>query len=126
MVPFGALFTIAGARINEYGLKVITALLPDAPTGVVPGPFLIEHVLLSVAVAVPLVALARHEESTGRRLGIGVFYGLAFHVAVNSLLLPFAFDHPTPWQLGWAVILPSLVVHLVYGATVGILARESR
>lgn len=45
-------------------------------------------------------------------------YGALYYVAVNSLALPLYFGDPLPWILGWAVVLPSLLVHVVFGVSV--------
>jgi len=55
----------------------------------------------------------------------GAIYGLAFYVAVNSFALPWIFGDSTPWQLGLAVVAPSLIVHLEYGAIIAIVAERS-
>jgi hypothetical protein len=33
------------------------------------------------------------------------------------------FGDPTPWQSGFNVIYPSLLVHLAFGASIGLTAR---
>jgi uncharacterized membrane protein YagU involved in acid resistance len=57
------------------------------------------------------------------RLLVGAVYGAAFYAAVNSSALPFAFGDPTPWELGFGTVYPSLVVHIVYGFSVALVAR---
>lgn len=68
-------------------------------------------------VAAPLLPWLDGRARTGARLLSGLAYGAVFYVAVNSLALPIAFGDPTPWSLGFSVVYPSLVIHLVYGLT---------
>jgi hypothetical protein len=46
------------------------------------------------------------------------------YVVLNAWALPLAFGDPAPWRLGFDVVYPSLVVHLVYGAVLGWLATK--
>ena len=48
----------------------------------------------------------------------------AYYVAVNSLALPVFFGDPLPWQLGAATALPSLVGHIIYGASIGLTSKR--
>ena len=54
----------------------------------------------------------------------GTLYGAAHYVAVNALALPLFFGDPLPFQLGLQIVYPSLVVHLVFGASIGLTARR--
>jgi uncharacterized membrane protein YagU involved in acid resistance len=86
----------------------------------------LQHLAISWVVAVPLLLLLGRFSRERDRLLVGLAYGGAFYVAVNSLALPLAFGDPTPWRLGFAVVAPSLWIHLVYGFTVAWLARPAR
>jgi len=123
MIPFAALFRFLGLRINEYGRKTLELVVgPVAP----PWQHVLtfgQHLLISWAAAIPLLLLLRRSEGRRARLAIGLAYGAAFYVVVNSWGLPLYFGDPTPWTLGFATVLPSLAVHLVYGAGVGLAAR---
>jgi hypothetical protein len=124
MIPFAAVFRIHGLRINEYGRKTLELLV-----GVVPSPLhdlltLIQHLIISWIVAVPLILAFRRVAEQHTRVLVGALYGAGFYVAVNSLALPFVFGDPTPWTLGWRTVYPSLVVHLVYGIVIGLAARQ--
>lgn len=123
MIPFAAFFRARGLRINEYGAKTLELLV-----GPVAGPLhylltLIQHLAISWIVAVPLILWLGRVSRPRDRIGSGLVYGAGFYVAVNSLALPLAFGDPTPWQLGFETVYPSLVVHLVYGLVVALLAR---
>ena len=54
----------------------------------------------------------------------GASYGAAYYGVVNSLALPLYFGDLTPWQLGWATIYPSLIGHMVYGASIGFTSQR--
>jgi len=51
----------------------------------------------------------------GAAITMGIAYGAAYYVAINSLALPLYFGDELPWNLGAAVITPSLVVHVAFG-----------
>ena len=126
MIPFAALFQRLGLRVNEYGRKTLGLFVGDVSPPVHHLLTFIQHLAISWVVAVPLLLLLDgHSRKRDRLLG-GLAYGSAFYVAVNSLALPFAFGDPTPWRLGFAVVYPSLFVHIVYGFTVAWLARPAR
>lgn len=125
MIPFAAVFRSAGLRINEYGAKTLRLFVGDL-TG--PGYFALtfaQHMLISVFAALPLLLALRFVPQRGQRLLLGTAYGAGFYVVVNSIALPLAFGDPTPWQLGFETVYPSLVVHLVYGFVVAWFARAS-
>jgi len=123
MIPFAALFRFLGLRINEYGPKTLELVVgPVAP----PWQHVLtlgQHLSISWLATLPLLLLLRRSARRGGRLTIGLAYGAAFYVVVNSWGLPLYFGDPTPWALGFETVLPSLVVHLVYGAGVGLVAR---
>lgn len=47
-----------------------------------------------------------------------------YYVVVNSLALPIYFGDPTPWQIGWPTIYPSLIGHINFGASIGLTSRR--
>jgi hypothetical protein len=123
MIPFAALFRARGLRINEYGAKTLELLV-----GKTDGPLhfllmLALHLAISCVVAVPLILVLGRMARLRDRILLGLAYGAGFYVVVNSLALPFAFGDPTPWQLGFETVYPSLSVHLVYGFVVALLAH---
>ena len=125
MVPFAVIFQRLGLRVNEYGRKTLALLIGDVSA---PLQFLftfIQHLAISWVVAVPLLMLLGRRSRRRDQLLVGLAYGASFYVAVNSLALPFAFGDPTPWRLGFAVVYPSLLIHLVYGFTIALLARPA-
>ncbi len=118
MVPFGILLRATGHRVNVYGELLIQTLLGHPS----PVAMFVQHLAIGGASAVPLAFLLRRTRAAP--LPLGLAYGAAMWVAVNSFALPLAFGRATPWQLGWEAIWPSLLVHLVYGiATALFIAR---
>jgi uncharacterized membrane protein YagU involved in acid resistance len=71
------------------------------------------------AIVVPVRINARH-----RPILAGAAYGALYCVAVNSLALPIFFGDPTPWQPGAATLLPSLIGHVVFGASIGLTSKR--
>lgn len=126
MIPFAVAFQRLGLRVNEYGRKTLELFFGSVPP---PAHYLltfIQHLAISWVVAVPLLLVLERISRKRDRLLVGLAYGAAFYVAVNSLALPLAFGDPTPWRLGFATVYPSLFIHLVYGFTVAMLARPAR
>jgi hypothetical protein len=125
MIPFAALFRGLGLRVNEYGRKTLELLVGDVASPLREVLMLAQHLLISWIAALPLLLLVSGRV-VGRRNRVlaGAAYGTGFYVAINSLALPLAFGDPTPWQLGLLTVVPSLVIHLVYGVVLGLTAPE--
>lgn len=119
MMPFGFLFKLLGLRVGHYGPK-LAALLFDEPTWIV---LLVQHLVIGWVSALPLLVILVRFRSLAAPTAIGAAYGLAYYVVVNSFALPLFFGDPTPWQSGFNVIYPSLSVHVVFGACIGLTAR---
>ena len=120
MVPFGLAFRLSGLRIGYYGPK-FASLFVNEPTR----PLLfIQHIVIGWISAVPLVALISSSRANWSPAAVGTLYGIAYYVLVNSLALPLYFGDRLPWQIGIGTVLPSLVIHIVFGVTVGLLARR--
>jgi len=124
MVPVGLAFRALDLRIGHYGQKLVALTFGSLP----PVPFrvvsMVEHFAIGWLSAAPLLVLL---VAMKRRLPawvVGALYGAAYYVALNSLLLPWAFGDPTPWTLGPLTILPSLVIHLVFGISVALTSRH--
>jgi len=119
MMPFGFLFKLLGLRVGYYGPK-LAVLLFGEPTWVV---LLVQHFVIGWVSAFPLLLILKRFQSLAAPAAIGAVYGLAYYVIVNSLALPMFFGDATPWQSGFNVIYPSLLVHLAFGASIGLTAR---
>jgi hypothetical protein len=120
MMPFGALFRWLGLRVGHYGPKFAAWLF-----GTEPGPVLLfaQHLVLGWLSALPLLlvlVLPLRALATRRaRLVVSAAYGAGYYAAVNALGLPWFFGDPSPLLLGWPVVYPSLVVHVVFGLVIG-------
>lgn len=124
MIPFGLIFSILGLRINHYGQKIILLFFSDFPAGLRFMMFVIEHLIISWIAAIPLIMMLLIYRQIAPVI-LGILYGVAFYVCINSLLLPLAFGDLTPWRLPFTkAILPSLLVHIVYGATIALVTRS--
>lgn len=119
IVPLAPLFMWMGLRIGHYGPK-FAALFVDDPQ---PWMLFAQHMIIGWISAVPLLWILVTTPLGRRPLIAGASYGAAYYVAVNSLALPLSFGDPTPWQLGWATVLPSLVGHMAYGLSIGLTSR---
>jgi uncharacterized membrane protein YagU involved in acid resistance len=114
MMPAGLLFRALGMRIGHYGPKFASLYL-DAPG---PAALFLQHLVLGWVSALPLCLLPLDRVSVWSALAIGALYGAAYYVAINALALPLYFGDPLPWDLGAGVVVPSLIVHLVFGIAV--------
>lgn len=126
MIPFAAMFRRLGLRVNEYGRKTLALLVGDTSQETHYLLTFLQHLVISWVAAVPLLLMLAGIPDRRSRTLVGLAYGATFYVAMNSLALPLAFGDPTPWRLGFAVVYPSLSIHLVYGAVIGMLARPGR
>lgn len=116
MIPPGLILLLALERpIDVYGELLARTLFGSAR----PWSLALVHLATSWGMAAPLVGLVATRSHRAGLLG-GVAYGAAIWLGANSLLLPALFGRPTPWQLGWSAIWPSLAVHLVYGVATGL------
>jgi hypothetical protein len=120
MMPFGFAFRALGLRVGHYGPKFAALFVND------PGPAFqfAQHIVLGWLSAAPLVLLLCWRRVTLPPVVAGSVYGVAYYVAVNSLALPLYFGDELPWQKGIATVIPSLVIHLVFGACVGYFSRH--
>jgi len=123
MIPFAAVFRAFGLRINEYGRKTLELLVGEVAPPLHYLLTFMQHLVISWFAAVPLLVLLGSIADRRARLLVGAVYGAAFYAAINSLALPFAFRDPTPWELGFDTVYPSLVVHIVYGLSIALVAR---
>lgn len=122
MMPAGFLFRALEMRVGHYGPKFAELYLSS------PGPaaLFIQHIVLGWVSAVPLTLLPLHRMPHGSAWIVGAGYGALYYVVVNSLALPIYFGDPLPWSLGWSVVMPSLVVHVVFGVGVALVIRGLR
>jgi hypothetical protein len=120
MMPFGFLFQFLGLRVGHYGPKLAALLLDDPSRPIL----FVQHIVIGWFSALPLLVILLRFHRAVSATAMGMAYGFLYYVLVNSLALPLFFGDPTPWRLGFNVIYPSLVVHLAFGACIGLTARK--
>nr|WP_297355014.1 hypothetical protein [uncultured Caldimonas sp.] len=120
MMPFGLAFRALGMRVGHYGPK-FAALFVDDPGR---GFLFMQHIVLGWVSALPLLVLFASMERRASPVLLGSLYGAAYYVLVNALALPLYFGDRMPWQLGIGYVIPSLVVHIVFGACVGLVSQR--
>ena len=120
IVPLSPLFKAMGLRIGHYGPK-FAALFIDNPQ---PWHLFVQHLLIGWLSALPLLVVLLLTPASRWPVLAGTAYGAGYYVVVNSLGLPLYFGDPTPWELGWSTVLPSLLGHLVDGACIGFVSRN--
>lgn len=119
MMPAGFLFKQLGLRVGHYGPK-LGAVLFGEPSQLV---LFVQHLVIGWLSAIPLLFILLATRCGKFPVLTGTLYGIAYYVLVNSLILPLAFGDPTPWRLGFSFIYPSLIVHIIFGASIGFTAR---
>jgi hypothetical protein len=124
MIPFAAFFRSRGQRINEYGRKTLELVVGDVAPPLQHLLTFVQHMIISWTAALPFLLLLPHLPGRRARVAFGAAYGAGFYVVMNSLALPLAFGDPTPWQLGWATVYPSLTIHLIYGIVLALVAHR--
>jgi hypothetical protein len=120
MMPFGAVFRVAGYRVGHYGPKFAGLFVSE------PGPVFLffQHIILGWLSAAPLVAWLLLRRTNWSPVVLGAGYGALYYVLVNSLGLPLFFGDELPWSLGVSTVFPSLIVHIVFGLAVGYLLQR--
>lgn len=120
MIPFGLAFRFLDLRVGHYGPKFAELIFGSST----PVLLFAQHLVIGWLSALPLLWLLTATAAGKFPILAGTLYGAAYYLAVNSLVLPLLFCDPTPWQLGLDHIYPSLIVHLVFGGSIGVTARR--
>ena len=120
IMPIGFGFKYLGLRVGHYGPKLAETLFGNASEAVV----MAQHFVIGWLSAVPLVFALAIIGKRAPSVWIGALYGALYYVLVNSFALPLLYGDLTPWQLGFSYIYPSLLGHIVYGASIGFTARK--
>jgi len=120
MMPFGLLFRFLDLRVGYYGPKLGALLFGD------PNRFVLflQHLVLGWISALPLLLILVRLRRTVNPVAVGAAYGFAYYILMNSFALPLFFGDPTPWQLGFSYIYPSVIIHLIFGASIGLTSRR--
>ena len=121
MMPPGFFFQALGWRVGHYGPKFARLWVDE------PGPAFLfaQHLLIGWVSTVPLLWLLARTRAASRPLLAGALYGAAYYALVNALALPLAFGDPLPWVLGIQTVTPSLLVHVVFGTSIGWTSRHA-
>ncbi len=120
MMPLGFVFQLFDLRVGHYGPKLAELLFGEPTTFIL----LSQHFIIGWISTFPLLVILIYLHRLAAPVAIGAAYGAAYYVVINSLALPLYFNDPTPWHLGINVIYPSLLVHLIFGASIGFTARK--
>lgn len=124
MIPFGFLFQFFGLRIGHYGKKLLEVFFTDLPELTFRLLMFIEHFVIGWLSAAPLLLfLLILPKNRLPPWSVGALYGLAYYVVLNSFLLPLSFGDRTPWALGFSVMYPSLIIHIVFGVSIALTSK---
>lgn len=120
IMPLGLLFRALDLRIGDYGPKFAGLFIENPQTW----HLLVQHFIIGWLTTLPLLLILQVMGPSRWWLVAGAVYGAVFYVLVNSLALPLYFADPTPWQLGWLTVLPSLIAHIAFGVAIAVTARR--
>jgi uncharacterized membrane protein YagU involved in acid resistance len=124
MIPFGFMFQLLGLRVGHYGKKLIEVFFTGLPEMEFRLLMFIEHFVIGWLSAAPLLILLVLSKSRFPAWSVGAIYGVAYYVILNSLFLPLSFGEKTPWELGFSVMYPSLIIHIVFGVSIALTSRH--
>lgn len=120
MMPVGSVFKSLHLRVGHYGPKLAETLFGNPPEILL----FAQHLAIGCLSAIPLLLALTALKDRVSPILVGTGYGVGYYLLVNSLALPLAFGDPTPWELGLDFVYPSLVVHIVFGASIGLTSRK--
>jgi hypothetical protein len=123
MMPFGLAFKALGLRVGHYGPKLGALVFGARPEPLMQGLLLAQHLVIGWLSALPLLLFWLWRTPALIRIRDGLVFGALYYLVVNALMLPWLFHDTYPWQLGLAFVLPSLIVHLVFGLSIALTAR---
>ena len=119
IMPVGYAFKYLGLRVGHYGPKLAETLFGNTSELLL----MTQHFIIGWLSAIPLLLVLVVVGKRGSSTLVGAIYGVAYYVVINSLALPVLFGELTPWQLGFSFIYPSLIGHIIYGASIGYTAQ---
>jgi uncharacterized membrane protein YagU involved in acid resistance len=117
LIPLVLLSTLLNLNVNEMGMVVIERYFASECESVRLFLFLGLHFLVSWLAAAPLLFLLL-QSTRLPAWATGLLYGAGFWLIATALLLP------ASWQNNLVNILPSLIVHLVYGLSIAMTSRR--
>jgi len=124
MIPFGFLLQLLGLRVGYYGKKLIEVFFADLSMLSFRLLMFVEHFAIGWLSAVPLLILLVLMKNRLPAISTGALYGVAYYVVINSLFLPLSFGDKTPWELGFSVMYPSLIIHIVFGVSIALTSKR--
>ena len=124
MIPFGFLFQLLELRVGHYGKKLLEVFFADLPPLTFRLLMFIEHFTIGWLSAAPLLILLVLIKNRFPAWPVGAIYGVVYYVVLNSLLLPLSFGDRTPWELGFSVMYPSLIIHIVFGISIALTSKR--
>lgn len=124
MIPFGLVFQLLGLRVGHYGKKLLEVFLTNYSEMTFRMLMFIEHFVIGWLSAAPLLVLLVLLKKRLPAWAVGAMYGLGYYVVLNSFALPLFFGDQTPWTLGFSVMYPSLVIHIVFGVSIALTSRQ--
>ncbi len=124
LLAWGALASILGGLLFSI-IMVATGVLPQVAAlirGSSPLAGFVVHLVISVLIGMSYGLLFAHESpDVGSSLAWGMLYGLAWWFLGPLTLMPILLGHAPTWTMQAAdILLPSLLGHLIYGATTGL------
>jgi hypothetical protein len=124
MIPFGLILTAIGFKTGIYGELVLSYILGFSK----PGLMFLFHIIIGAVSAIPFMILFNKFKSsfTGKynHYIIGLLYGFVYYIIINGTILPIIFGNPITYLTGLSLVIPSLIVHLVYGLGLGFFAKR--
>ena len=120
IIPVGIISKSLGLRVGHYGPKLAENLFGSTTQAVL----MIQHLIIGWLSAAPLLVALVIIGNRASPVLIGAIYGMGYYLVINSLALPLLFGDLTPWQLGFSYIYPSLIGHILFGASIGFTARK--
>ena len=120
IMPVGIISKYMGLRIGHYGPKLAETLFGSTAQALL----MTQHLIIGWLSAAPLLVALVIIGNRASPVLIGAIYGMGYYLVINSLALPLLFGDLTPWQLGFSYIYPSLIGHILFGASIGFTARK--
>lgn len=126
MMPAGFLFKYFGLRVGHYGNKLGAVLFGGVGEPLLQALLLAQHFVIGWLSAIPLLMfmIFVREYRPSRLLLAGALYGALYYLLINAFVLPLSFDDPLPLQMGFNVVYPSLIVHILFGLSIGYTAQK--
>jgi uncharacterized membrane protein YagU involved in acid resistance len=126
MMPVGFLFRHFGLRVGHYGNKLGAVLFANAGEPLLQGLLIAQHFVIGWLSALPMLMFMVFAQvcRPSYLLLTGILYGALYYLLINALALPLMFGDTLPLQMDFNVVYPSLIVHIVFGLSIGYTAQK--